>query len=395
MKILIKAFFRQRLALMKNAAWVFVGVIVGVLMVWPYLDSITSYLLGFSDYYRLIISLGLLLLLFRKNPMLSIDEASMHYLDGTKTLRLIYIFKYGYSFLVYAIGAAGITYVLTNPFDVWLFIQLTLLMNMCNVLNWKSYHEAIPMTMCFVWYVFLVIPFVMSLDKLCIVASLISLVILIFIKRNVHIEKYKKLMKLYNKNMVAFVLHDQVMLANIANEFVKEKHFPFKLKEKMLSYPLVAKSVIIDTLRQPTYYWGMKIMLFVIAVICSNEISIPWLSVALIPVLFGNIIASFIRDSAYEANKLVLKQSSGLVIPYSDWYIALSYSAAPTVLCTITLIGACVFCGFNVLACFWAVVINLIINVLWHKLVVSYAKRRKLVDVIGYSLCVASLVMMI
>lgn len=391
MKILIKSFLRQRICLAKRVAWLYIGIIVAILIVWPYLDCFTAYISGFSSYYELIISLGLLLLLFRKNPMIYMDEASLHYLEGTKALRFMYITKYIYSFMVYVIGAAAITYVLTSPFDVELFVQLALLMNLCNVLNWKSYHEAIPIGVTAVWYIVMTIPFIMSLFELCVVASLVSLVLLLFIKNRINLEKYRRLMKLYSKNIVAFVLNDQVMLANIANEYVKEKHYPVGLKEKMLKHPLVAKSVVIDTLRRPALYWGIKILLFIVAVICWNEINIGWLSIALIPVLFGNLIASFIRDSAYEANKLVLKQSSGLTIPYSDWYIALSYSVAPSVLCVITLVGACVFCRLNVIACLCATVLNLIINVLWHKMVVSYSDKRKLIDVIGFSLSVASL----
>lgn len=392
MKMLIKSFIRQRLCLIKSAAFIFIGMIAAILFVWPYMGSFMAYISGFSAYYELVISLGLLLLLFRKNPMICIDEATLHYLDGTKKLYFIYIIKYIYSFLVYAFGAAVITYLLTRPFDVGLFITLALLMNLCNVLNWKSYHEAIPMCVSLLWYTLMAILFLMSLYEICIVATSTSLVILVFIKNKIHFEKYSKLMKLYNKNIVAFVLKDQVMLANLANEYMKEKHFVFGIKDKMLKHPLVAKSIVVDTLRRPAMYWGIKIILFIVTVICSNEIKIEWLSVALIPVMFGNLVASFIRDSAYEANKLVLKQSSGLVIPYSDWYIAISYSLAPAVLCIITLIGACVFCKLNAIACLCAIILNIIINVLWHKLVVSHSDKRKLIDIIGYSLSVAGLV---
>ena len=377
---------------MKSAAWLFVGMIVAVLIVIPYMDGFTAYISGFSDYYELVISLGLLLLLFRKNPMMCIDEATLHYLDGTKKLYYIYIVKYIYSIFVYAIGAAVITFLLTIPFDMKLFVTMALLMNLCNVLNWKSYHEAMPMSVSIAWYIGTTIPFLMSLYEVCIVVSFISLIMLMFVKRKIYLEKYKKFMKLINKNMVAFVLHDQVMLANIANEFVKEKRFLFDIKDKMLKYPLVAKSIVVDTLRRPAMYWGFKIVIFVVTVICANEIDIEWLSGVIIPVLLGNQIASYIRDSAYEANKLVLKESSGLIIPYSDWYIALSYSVVPTVLCCITFVGFCIFCKCNAIVCVWAMAFNLLINILWHKMVVSHSDKRKLIDILGYTLSVVNII---
>ena len=366
-----------------------------IFLIWHYLVSIMRFISGFSDYYELVISLGLLMLLFRKTPMIGIDEATLYYLDGTKELRLIYITKYIYSFVTYAVGAVVITYVLTSPFDVELFIVLVLLMNLCNVLNWKSYHEVISVGVGVIWYILMALPFLMSLYEICIVASSISLVILILTNHKIHLEKYKKLMKMCGKTIVAHVLHDQVMIANMANEQTKEKEFKFKLEDKMLKYPLVAKGIVVDTLRRPGFYWAIKMSLFVVTVICGNEINTKWLAVTIIPVMLGNIIAAFIRDSAYEANKLVLKQNSGLVIPYSDWYIAVSYSVAPSVLCVITLIGACVFCRLNVIVCLCVIAINLVINIVWHKMVVSYPNKRKLIDIIGYSLSVASLVIIV
>ncbi len=393
MGILIKSFFRQRLSLMKSVVWFFVGMIMAVLIVWPYLDSIMAYIARFSDYYELIISLGLLRLLFRKNPMICIDEATLHYLDGTKKLKLIYVTKYLYSVFVYTIGAAVITYIFISSFAVKLFIALAVLMNLCNILNWKSYHEVLPMSVSVIWYAFVSLPLLMSKYELCIVLGLISIILLIFIKNEVCLEKYKRHMECLSKTMVAQATHNQTMIVSIANEMEKDKVFSFKLKDKMLKYPLIAKSIVIDTLRRPGIYWVIKAILFVVTVICANEISTEWLAVAIIPLMFGNLIASFIRDSAYEANKLVLKQNSGLVIPYGEWYIAISYSIVPAVLCVVTLVGACIFCKLNVIACISTVMINLIINVLWHKMVVSYADRRKLIDGIGYSLCVASLML--
>ena len=390
MRILIKSFVRQRLCLIKSVALFYIGVIAIILITWPYLSGVLSYISGFSDYYELVISFGLLLLLFRKVPMICIDEATLHYLDGTKKLKLIYIIKYIFSFLSYVIGAAVITYVLSSPFDVRLFILLALLMNLCNALNWKSYHEAISTGVCLLWYIIIAILFLMSLYEICIVASLISLVILLSTKNKLFLEKYKKDMRLCSKTMVAAVLHDQTMLANLSNEHMKEKHFVFQIKDKLLKYPLVAKSVVVDTLRRPAFYWVIKIFLFIVTAIFSNEINIKWLSVVIIPVLIGNLVASFIRDSAHEVNKLVLKQNVGLVIPYSDWYVAISYSVAPSVLCIITLIGACVFCKLNVMSGLCAIFLNLIINVLWHKMVVSYPEKCKLIDIIGYSACLGT-----
>lgn len=99
MKMLIKSFIRQRLCLMKSAGFIFIGMIAAILFVWPYMGGFMVYITDFSDYYEMVISLGLLLLLFRKNPMICIDEATLHYLDGTKKLYFIYIIKYIYSFL--------------------------------------------------------------------------------------------------------------------------------------------------------------------------------------------------------------------------------------------------------------------------------------------------------
>ncbi|MBO5387206.1 MAG: hypothetical protein J6A59_03595 [Lachnospiraceae bacterium] len=395
MGILIKSFFRQRLSLMKSVAWFFVGMIVAVLIVWPYVNSFMAYIARFSDYYELIISLGLLLLLFRKNPMICMDEATLHYLEGTKTLRLIYVTKYLISVILYSISAAVITYILTSSFDLKLFIASAVLMNLCNVLNWKSYHEVIPMHVSVIWYVLVANTFVMSQSGICILVGLVSLVVLSFIKNEVNLEKYKKLMRFSSKTMVAQATHNHIMIVNLANEMDKDKDFRLKLKDGMLKYPLVAKSIVIDTLRRPNIYWGIKIILLMVAIICANEITTEGLSVAIIPVMFGNLIASFIRDSAYEANKLVLKQDNGLAIPYSDWCIAISYSIAPLVLCLITLAIASVFCVFSFITCLSVLVVNLFIVVMWHKMVVSWPNRRKLIEIIGYSLCMVSFMIII
>ena len=93
MGILIKSFFRQRLSLLKSVAWFLAGMIVAILIAWPYVDDLMAYITRFSAYYELVIFLGLFRLLFKKNPMICMDEATLHYLDGAKALRFIYFVK--------------------------------------------------------------------------------------------------------------------------------------------------------------------------------------------------------------------------------------------------------------------------------------------------------------
>lgn len=276
--------------------------------------------------YSIIALLYFYLALMRSSPIFILNPATVFLMKGTKSFNKLFNIKRLSLALQFAILTLFIGWFFLAISNSLTYILIFTSFYVLALVAWQRYNKSMKTS----WCILLLVAEIGALflyPIIGIAVNTILTVILITKKPSIVWDSYfDEMRKIYTLNaMVA--RKDMVQLSSVANEHTaRDNHklrFQGRLTEKN---PLLAKSIVIDLIRQSRLELIFSMFVFVIAI----ALYLSGLLGSFSPIASGLVLAvsynMIIRTDVLRVREMQNKRICGLFLPASNFQLSLAYS---------------------------------------------------------------------
>lgn len=156
---------------------------------------------------------------------------------------------------------------------------------------------------------------------------------------------------------------DYSAVSKLADTYTSQKEYGLTLKNEHLKWPIIAKSIYIDTLRGSAGRWGIKVILLLIMVILEV---VKWKSSYIVNissiVIINALCLLFANEYFYYAEQLVDNNKKGLILPISPFELTISGIVMPSAFICLIYILYSFLNSFSILLVVALTIINLYVD---------------------------------
>lgn len=380
MMFLVKNSFREMKCYLKNYWWFILILFMGFYLFLGLQEVLVAKFILPKNNIILKFSVIFLLWIYAylgKFPLILMNPANFIYIEMHKnSIQLIvnYILK---SILVSCALYTVFKIMLENNLGI-LFIQSILLIQIAFIIKWRSYHEETirfyplaAFALCSIFYFIQTTYSVIIIELFCYLRLLLSL-------PKLNTAKYFNDLKWIYMNKAAGIRRDYAAAAKLTDEYNSRKNYVFTLKKERLKYPIISKSIYIDTLRASASGWPMKAALVLLIVIIEN-INYSSYPLAVCSCIIANTLCILLANEYFfYTEQLLNKARNGLFLPISSTTLIICSTIMPNIFISLIYL----FYGFlaecSITRLLILVSINILINFLQFSMVFIEQSKRKL-----------------
>lgn len=382
MLFLIKNSIREIKCYVKNYWWFLLVVLFGCF----FLTNIqqTNVIGPAFSQSKIIVKIGLILVLWGyaflgQAPIILINPANFIYRQWHKnriSLLINYTFKsISISLLIYAV----LRIFIKDNLGI-VFVQSVLLTQMSFLIKWKIYHEEkikwiplITLTVCSVIYIIESYYWGIIFEVICCLFLSLNL-------PKINLIKYFEDLKFIYINKNASIRGDYSAAAKLADSYNSQKEYSLTLSKDHLKWPIIGKSLYIDTIRASAGRWGIKVILLLIVIIMEV---VKWkysyiMSICSLAIL-NVLILLLVNEYFYYAEQLVDNSRKGLFLPIAPIKLTISAMTMPSVFISMVYALYSFLNGYSIFLLVTLILVNIIINFLQFLTVFINRKKRKLI----------------